>query len=195
MSAIPNAATFPDRHTMVLERGFDVPIERLWRAISQTVELDQWFMKSVMDARPGGRFAFEGGWEGQIGEWIPGSCIQFEADKGGRSRFELATDAGPGGTGSGSRLRLSDRLPEDFKLDAPPDDSGALLKMMVAQPGGPGTHWPGVVAGWHGFVDALEAHLLQQPFEDRYSALSEEYSRLLREHWSQSLEMEMESGT
>ena len=64
---IENRCEFVDTHTIRFRRRFDVDVERVWRAVTTKSEMDQWFMVTELDLRVGGRFSFEGGWDG----WVP----------------------------------------------------------------------------------------------------------------------------
>lgn len=134
--------------TLTFQRALPVDRRRVWGAISDPAELSQWFMETTMEARVGGRFSFKDGWDGFVSAFEPGSAIAFSADQGGQTRFEVADGA------DGTRFRLVDRMAPGAA--APEGGSG---DPAVRQPGGPGTHWVGVAAGWHDFVDSLLDHL------------------------------------
>jgi hypothetical protein len=89
------------------------------------------------------------------------SYVQFNNSHESFTRFEIEPD------GDGTLFHLIDKLPGDFVMevgsrqDNPIEDSDTEKMRLVGynQPGGPGTHWTGVVAGWHAFVDSLESYL------------------------------------
>ncbi len=176
MTPIPDAPTFPDRHTVLFERTFEAPVERVWHMLSEPEEMARWFMPTTLEPRVGGRFSCEGGWDGTISTWEPGRCFQFDADEGGITRFAIEPD------GTGTRFTLTDRLPPDISLTT----EGATWQDMpvgARQPGGPGTHWPGVLAGWHGFVDALACHLEGRDCPFDYPAMVEQYGAWVEHRW------------
>lgn len=129
-------------------------------------------MVTELELQEDGRYSFEGGWDGWISDIDAPHHIQFNSPNGGSTRFEIERD------GAGSRLALIDRLPSDF-LCPLTDESDELV---IHQPGGPGTHWTGVAAGWHGFVDYLECHLGARPYESDDRAMCLQYDTYLSEH-------------
>ncbi len=133
---------------LTFRRKLPVDRQRVWSAISDPAELSQWFMETTMETRVGGRFAFKDGWDGVVSALEPGAAIAFTADQGGQTRFEVADSE------DGTRFRLVDRMaPGATAPDGEPGDPAAR------QPGGPGTHWVGIAAGWHDFVDSLLDYL------------------------------------
>ena len=68
MPTLAHAARIRDRHTIVFERLLSATIERAWQAITTKPDLDRWLMITEIDLQPGGRFAFERGWDGRIGQ-------------------------------------------------------------------------------------------------------------------------------
>ena len=182
MQKMPDVAQFVDRGTITLSRRIDVGVDRLWAAITKEEELDQWFMPTTIDLRVGGKFSFKGGWDGSIGRLEPRKNIQFDSEHGGFTRFEVEED------GQAGIFALTDSLPSDFAVPvAVQERDGPLLS---SQPGGPGTHWVGVIAGWHAFVDQLERHLGGSTFEAThllgYNRLCSIYEILLAERFADS---------
>ncbi|MEM7033074.1 MAG: SRPBCC domain-containing protein [Chloroflexota bacterium] len=173
-SAIPNQAIFVDKHTILFHRHLHVDQSRLWSAISTKHELDQWFMPTELDLRNDGNYSFEGGWDGWISDLNPPHHLQFNSSPTSFTRFEIEVRS------EGVLLSLIDRLQVDV---TPPkateeDEDG----IMYNQPGGPGTHWTGVIAGWHCFVDALEDYLAGQEGEDLYDQRCMAYNNFLEEY-------------
>lgn len=159
---IDNVASFLDRRTLVWERRLAVDARKLWQAISTREGLGHWFMPTAYEVEEGGPFSFEGGWDGTITRIEPPHLIEFTPadDPDGYLRFEIVEES------DGVCLfRLTDRMggqaidAEKFFVDAP--------EHQKYQPGGAGTHWSGVVAGYHGFVDALESFMtgVAKPFD------------------------------
>ena len=56
-------------------------------------------------------------------------------------------------------------------------------KYEIYQPGGIGTHWTGIVSGYHRFVDALESYItgVEIPLPSRFFQLDDEANRLYRD--------------
>ena len=61
--------------TFHLERGYDAPVERVWRALTDEAAKQKWFsgppgrwelLERHMDVRPGGREQLKGRWEGGV---------------------------------------------------------------------------------------------------------------------------------
>jgi hypothetical protein len=101
--------------------------------------------------------------------------VQFDVDgdSGAFLRFEMKAANGV------SFFALTDRMGDGV-------DAGKWKDAPAHrrhQPGGPGTHWSGVAAGYHGFVDALEEHLAGGPSGGRvasdYDELCKAYQRVL----------------
>jgi hypothetical protein len=54
------------------------------------------------------------------------------------------------------------------------------------QPGGVGTHWSGVISGYHGFVDAVAAHFSGDEKHFDYDLMSKRYIPLMDQWLSES---------
>ena len=65
----------------------------------------------------------------------------------------------------------------------------------VRQPGGPGTPWSGVVAGWHGSIDKLDTHLTGESLNHSYEDLCIFYASYLTDHfrWLELMSAKRES--
>lgn len=168
-----NMASVLDRRTLVWERRLAVDVRKLWGAIATQEGLGHWFMPTRHQVEEGGPFSFEGGWDGTITRIEPPRLIEFTPADGpdGYLRFAIVDE------GNGVCLfRLTDRMGDLA-------DAGALFpdapEHQVYQPGGAGTHWSGVVAGYHGFVDALESWLtgVRKPFD--HDQMSRRYMAVL----------------
>lgn len=186
MSVIPNMVTFVDRNTIAFERKFPDTPERIWSAITVKSELDQWFMETQLDLRVGGAFSFKKGWDGWISDLKNHRYAQFNSSDESFTRFEIEPD------GEGTLFHLIDRLRNDVvvevgsRKDVPIEDSDAeqMRRIECNQPGGAGTHWTGVVAGWHGFVDSLEGYLTGRPLGESHNKMCIFYDCLLADHHS-----------
>lgn len=147
-------AVFVDRDTMVYERTYPHPIERVFEAVSTAEHLDAWMLpKTRIDRRLGGVCGF--GWGGEIDEtnldtitvWEPPSSVQYSSTDGSFMRFDLSSD------GESTRLlfTLHYLAPTDDSMDAHPGGD---------RPGGPDTAWrPGFLVGFHEMLDVLDPHL------------------------------------
>lgn len=161
-----NNPTFPDKHTVQFKRSFPITKEALWKAISAEESLSQWFMETDMEPRQDGRYSFKEGWDGWIATWKEGQCIQFNSSNDSWTRFEIIE------SGEHVVFQLTDRLKSDLVFE---DQS---LSMNI-QPGGPGTHSLGLLAGWHDFVDALDDYLHQRPIQNNFEVYIEQYKAWL----------------
>lgn len=161
---------FLDRNKILFKCDYQISKERLWNAISKTEELNQWFMKTEWDFQVGGKFTFEGGWEGWIEELSEFEFIQFNSSNKSFTRFDLKPAK------NGMLLLLTDQISQD--LVAPPGDD-----IHSFQPGGQGTHWTGLLAGWEDFLLALESHLANKEIEDHFDPLCLKYKSLLEKKY------------
>lgn len=162
--------SFLDRHTISFKRSFMVSTERLWAAVSTKQELDVWFMETDLELRVNGQYTFKDGWDGWISELKPFECIQCDSSEVSYTRFDLESQ------GKGTLLTVTDRLKPDLIMDKQEN-------IWDLQPGGPGTHWVGIVAGWHDFLEALEAHIYGNPVQDHYHELCLFYADFLKQHY------------
>ena len=127
------------RHTLLLERRFGHPVEKVWRAMTEPGHLSAWWPMKI-DELPlelGAPLSFyaEGGYRvtGRITELELGRVIAFADGEGAHAnRFELIAD------GEGCRMR--------FTHSFPIDDS-------------PAQH----ASGWHQCFDGLDAVLDRRP--------------------------------
>lgn len=158
MATDQQLARFTDRHTMVYDRIYPHPIERVWEAVSTGQHLDVWMLpESRVERRLGGACAF--GWggpaddpnasKGKVTAFEPPTAIQYTFADGSFMRFDLA------GHGAGDETRLL------FTLHfLPGDPSPEDAYPGADKPAGPDTAWrPGFVAGYHGMLDDLAPFL------------------------------------
>lgn len=110
----------------VIERTFDAPIERVWRAITDKDEMKQWYFDiEKFEPEAGFEFKFYGGNEGrkfthlcQVTEVIVGKKLtyswRYEGYEGNSFvTFELFAE------GSSTRLKLTHKGLETFPTDNP----------------------------------------------------------------------------
>ena len=177
MGQVDSLGVFLNDNTFVWRRQLAVEPERLWSAIATKQELALWFMPTRFEVEEGGRFAFGDGWEGIVSEYNPLRYVQFDVDGdgGGYLRFEIEPTAG------GCLFSLVDRMGQgaDPKDIFGPDTAAH----RIHQPGGPGTHWSGVAAGYHAFVDSLESYLTGIEIESDYEQMCKTYEHILDRHF------------
>jgi uncharacterized protein YndB with AHSA1/START domain len=147
-------ARFVDRNTMVYDRRYEHPIERVWEAVTTAEHLDAWMLPETrIDPRLGGTCGF--GWGGEIDEtnldtitvWEPPSSVQYTASDGSFMRFDLTRD----GDATLLQFTLHYLPPTDDAMDAHPGGD---------RPGGPDTAWrPGFLEGFHAMLDSLDGFL------------------------------------
>jgi uncharacterized protein YndB with AHSA1/START domain len=168
-------ARFIDRWTMEYVRVYPHPIERVWRALTDRVELAQWFIPPTQwDLKLGARYRMhDDGFSGVILAIEPPTRLRLgnSAGDAGYTEYQLAEAAG------GTRFRFVIHFdPDGGHAFAPNPDLGGDL------PGGAGTPWrPGFVGGYHAFWDDLADHLDGVPQNSRLPAT--EMSRVV-EHWA-----------
>ena len=175
MDKVDNVGRFLNDNKMIWKRRFPVDPERLWETIATKDGLSHWFMPTAFEIEDGGRFSFEGGWEGTVSETGPSHHIQFDVDgdSGGYLRFEIEAIDG------GSSFSLIDRMDDEIDMKRWPEEPAH----RTYQPGGPGKHWSGVAAGYHGFLDSLEDYITGGKVSSDYDEMCKEYMKVLDEHF------------
>ena len=171
MSTISDVCTVIDDRTLRWARPIDAPSERIWAAITNAEESEQWFMKCSMDLRLGGAVVFNlpDPFGGSITQLKPERVLEVTYDSGagdGFIRFEIGPD----------EIAFVERM------QSGENSGGDGIEPWSVQPGGTGTHWAGVAAGWHGLLDALSAYVTERPLPgmDAHSVLTAEYVEWLR---------------
>ena len=81
----------------------------------------------------------------------------------------------------GCLFSLIDRMGEG--VDANEIFASDTPSHRLYQPGGPGTHWSGVAAGYHGFVDSLEGHITSKRINLDYDELCKRYLHVLDDYF------------
>lgn len=163
---VPRMGHFDDIATFRIAREFGVSRERLWRAIADPDEVGAWLLPVSFEPTVGAPYAFrsEPPMTGTLGECHPEHAIRFDSADGAFWRFAIEPSDG-GGTPC-MCITVEDRMTRE----------------SVEQfPGGATKAWnPGVTAGWHQILDALEQHLTgQQSPEIDYPRLCRFYDRVL----------------
>lgn len=96
------------RHVLTMERHFDHPVEKVWRAITEPAELGYWFPSRVeTDLKEGGAIRFIGdgpSMEGTIVEYDPPRVFAYTWGDS-TLRFQLEVEDGP--RGQGCRMRFA----------------------------------------------------------------------------------------
>ena len=174
-----NGPTIMDRNTILFELSIPVPIEQTWKALTEKQELDQWFFRSAkIDFKVGTLFTFQTGWEGWIEEFLALSHIQYNTSKDSFTRFETRANSG------NSLFRLIDKFhPTALCPENLPPVPGIPDHILRNQPGGIGTHWVGIVAGWHKIIDALQNHLCGTKSQLDQIELCLHYDNFLTQYW------------
>jgi hypothetical protein len=128
---------FLDRHTVRFVREMPHSPERVWAALTLPEEVARWFIGPArLDLRLGGEYRFGLHFAGAIQAIDPPRLIEYEG-----WRFELEP------SDVGCRLTFTAWVPAGFTFKgANPDEPGG------DQPFGPGTWYPGTLAGWHLFL-------------------------------------------
>jgi uncharacterized protein YndB with AHSA1/START domain len=152
-------ATFIDRFTVQYVRVFPHPIERVWRALTDPVELGAWCMPATIDLRVGGAYAFQGEEWGHILALDPPRLIKLgkkgigvpTATDHNWMQYELEAIA------DGTRMRFVEHWQEgpDYRAWSI-EKLGEAAEADGNRPGGPFSPFhPGTLGGWHGMFDSL----------------------------------------
>jgi len=170
---LANAGQLVDRHAMVWLRRLNAPIEQVWQTVSTKEGLEQWWVvpPSAFELRPGGVLKHH--WDNTVLDYQKYDYIDFVESTGdyagtGGMRFELQAD------GQSTMFMFLDTWAKDM---VPDSDEGDLTE----QPGGPGTPWPGVAAGWHAMMDQLETIINNRAYSHSYEDLCAFYLGYLRD--------------
>jgi uncharacterized protein YndB with AHSA1/START domain len=122
------------------ERRLRHPIEKVWAALTDPAQVEEWWARAEVELTEGGRARLE--WlngdavaEGRITRLEPPRAIEFDTDVHGRLLWELSPD--------GDRTQLMLTVTAEI-----PDD-----------------HLASVRAGWHSHIDFLEQALDGQPID------------------------------
>ncbi len=118
-----------DQDTITIERTYDAPLERVWRAITEHAQMKRWYMADLMEFRPepGFQTQFDVHHEGKdylhiwkVTEVIPHKKISYEWKYGGYPgnslvTFELSAE------GKRTRVTLTHSGLETFFPDQHPE--------------------------------------------------------------------------
>ena len=152
-------------------------LQTAWHYLAKPAKLSKWMFPVQFNAEAGAPFNFAPeGWHGTIGLFEEGKEIRFDAVAGGWTWFRLHSED------DRTIFRLWDYLPPDFVV--PDDVRGDEEDLSEVQPGGSGTHWQGVLAGWHSGLDQLTTEF--NGIEDTmpYEVLDRLYKLLILDYHS-----------
>lgn len=175
---LADAGRLVHRHAMVWIRRLRAPIEQVWQTVSTKEGLEKWWLvpPKAFELRKGSVFKHH--WDHTIADFVEHEYIDFVEPGGayaqtGGMRFELK------GNGGSTMFTFMDTWAENSTV-------GSGDNPMASQPGGPGTPWPGVAAGWHGMVDRLVKVFDDHPARYSENELGEFYLGYLRDlyRWS-----------
>ncbi len=163
---VPRMGHFDDIATFRIAREFDVSRERLWKAISEPNKIGIWLLPVSFESTAGTPYAFRSQppMAGTLGEYHHQHAIRFDSTDGAFWRFSIEPSEGDGAPCM--CITVEDRM---------------TRKSVEQFPGGATKAWnPGVTAGWHQILDALEQHLTgKQPPDVDYPRLCRFYERTL----------------
>jgi uncharacterized protein YndB with AHSA1/START domain len=130
-------------HTVVVERDFPHPPEKLWRALTQPHLLAEWLMQNDFEAKVGRKFNLRttpyANWNGVIDSEVlaiePNRSLTYKWDSGeGNFRVTSVVTWTLTPAGSGTHLRMEQ---SGFRSDQPQNFAGAKY-------------------GWENFFEKLE---------------------------------------
>lgn len=163
---VPRMGYFSDVYTFHISREFGVSLEQLWNALSKPEEIGKWLLPVKFEPSVGSLYEFtcQPKLAGTIGVYDRHRAIRFDSDTDAFWSFEIESHDKSGS----ARIQLTvvDRM----------------TKESVDQyPGGIVEVWnPGVTAGWHQILDALDHVLTGRQLPDvDYSRLCRFYERVL----------------
>ena len=95
---VPRMGHFDDIATFRIAREFDVPRERLWKAISEPDEIGTWLLPVSFESTVGARYALRSqpSMAGYLGEYHHQHAIRFDSIDGAFWRFSIEPSEGDG---------------------------------------------------------------------------------------------------
>ncbi|MCY3883418.1 MAG: hypothetical protein OXG24_00730 [Gammaproteobacteria bacterium] len=160
-----------DPSTVRFTRTLETGLHNAWQLITDQKHLSDWMFETKLELKVGGTFEFPT-WKGIIGRLEHLSCIRFTAEAGGYSQFEIKQEGVRRTT-----VTITDYLPEGMLVPDHLTQGSDVFGMN--QHGGPGTHWAGLLAGWHMGSDSLEAYASKRETSGEYIPLVRLYDALL----------------
>lgn len=146
-----------ETRSLHFDRVFPYPPEKVWSALTEPDRLAQWFTTADVDAREGGSVSFDFGehgvCSGRITAYEPPKVLEYEW-------------VFPDGPRSVVRWELR-------------GESGAT-QVSIAHTLMPPDSATGYAAGWHAYLDSLDAHLAgtTNDWQQRFEALHPLYTEL-----------------
>ena len=169
---LQGSATLLDKRTAQITRTLRTDLKSAWEFLANPKQLETWMFPAEFEAKPCAPFKFApAGWYGTIGVFEEGRELRFDAVAGGWTWFSLDSVDGE------TVFRLRDYIPPNFVV--PDEIQRDWRSLDDAQPGGEGTHWQGVLAGWHCGVDTLVDSFIGQKHVWDYDAISRLYRVLI----------------
>lgn len=174
-SFVGESAILMDRRTPQITRVFSTDMKTAWDFLADPKKLATWMFPAEFEARPGATFNFApDGWHGKIGVFAEGRELRFDAVAGGWTWFSLDSIDGE------TVFKLRDYMAPD--LVVPDDVRSGSDSLIEDQPGGEGTHWQGVLSGWHCGVDDLRGEFSGEKPQWNYEALTRVYKLLIEDY-------------
>ncbi|MCY4129303.1 MAG: SRPBCC domain-containing protein [Gammaproteobacteria bacterium] len=163
---VPRMGYFSDVYTFHISREFDVSLERLWTVLSKPEEIGDWLLPVTFEPIVGSPYAFasQPKLSGIIGVYDRQRAIRFDSAEDAFWSFAIE----PAEESEGTQLRLS--VIDRMTIDSVDQYSGGIVEVWN----------PGVTAGWHQILDALDHVLTGRQLPDvDYSRLCLFYERLI----------------
>jgi uncharacterized protein YndB with AHSA1/START domain len=149
------------RYVLRYERRLRHPIDKVWEALTDPRQMEEWWARAEVELVEGGQARLE--WlnsdavaDGRISRLDPPRTIEFDTELHGRLLWELA-----------------------------PDEEGTQLTLTVTA-AVPDDHLASTLAGWHVHIDFLEDALDGRPVDwpnwpmDRWQAHFDHYEASMR---------------
>ena len=171
-----NIGLLKSRGLVEYTRILPVPKEEAWPLLSQPERVGEWAIPVEFEPKAGGEFKFSPPeWHGVLGVFDEPQEIRFDAITGGWTSFKLTS------INNQTIFSLKDFVPP--QLPVPPDVKAYTNPNASDQIGGLGTHWPGLLAGWHQGVENLYNHF-QGPKEDlNYLGTTNLYHLMMQDYY------------
>lgn len=145
-----NAAVITQRGTIEFQRTLPIGIDQAWNWVQDRDRFASWFLPIEWEFRQGGTFQIVPvpDWVGTIGDLTPPHRIRLDSKDGSvLCQFSrLRSDQ--------TRYQLIEHIRPDMPV--PQNVIERFSTSACFQPGGLGTHWVGILAGWHTGTDTFE---------------------------------------
>lgn len=172
-----DSAVIETRNTMQLSRSVEITPTEVWPFLVEPDNLIRWHIPTVMEFVVGGRFEFKNAWAGTIGAIEEDRLVRFDADEGGCTTFSVKRKD------QGSQIVITDVMAPQFRITKELISNKKTIQEN--QPGGVGTHWSGVLSGWHCAIDELVnlMGVTNYPTKLTYSQMDSLYLDLLNDRF------------